>query len=165
MKVAKVIRDYPIPGSVDLWFKAGDTLTDKIAREIFANEEDCAIEVSEAKRHPHFFEISEVPDGPWKPKAGEAYYALTTALDVFSDTMSGMGVDRLRIEAGNCFRTKEEAESKLPAVRAALTGKSLKEVLEGLRERLIDISDNPLLGPIRRAEYITGVILAVWESK
>lgn len=156
MKIAKVIRDYPIPGPVNHWFKAGDTLTNKLVQDLFVNDEHFSVEESEVKRHPHFFEISEVPDGPWKPKAGEGFAYIGGSLITMSAAWTENTNDfhRALVDGGNYFLTKAEAESKIASIRNALAGRSLKDVLDGI------VKDNQVFV----APSVVREILARWES-
>jgi hypothetical protein len=90
----------------------------------------------------------------WKPKYGERFWNIQSSGEVFSHPMcDGYGEDCYRI--GNCYRTEEEAKARIPAVRAAYQGKSLKGVLgDVVKENEVFISPAAI-----RA------ILAAWESK
>ena len=60
---------------------------------------------------------------PWKPKEGEAYYFLVSTGTVGKDYYhSSLDCDKDRVEIGNYFRTKDEAEAAIPRVKTALKG-------------------------------------------
>ena len=46
----------------------------------------------------------------WKPKQGETYYYVENVGEVLGDCNTDHEVDKNRINLGNCFKTKEEAE-------------------------------------------------------
>ena len=46
----------------------------------------------------------------WKPKQGETYYYVENVGEVLGDCNTNHEVDKNRINLGNCFKTKEEAE-------------------------------------------------------
>lgn len=50
---------------------------------------------------------------PWKPKKGEQYwYYRINIRNAFSTTWCSDSLDLCRWKAGNCFKTREEAEAK-----------------------------------------------------
>lgn len=62
---------------------------------------------------------------PWKPKKGEKYYYLMisySGFELYSTTCGKYNGDKIGIEMGNCFRTREEAVAAAERVKAALKG-------------------------------------------
>lgn len=50
---------------------------------------------------------------PWKPKVGDQYYIYSIGIDhAVETTFTACTMDYLYWKTGNCFRTKEEAETK-----------------------------------------------------
>lgn len=95
--------------------------------------------------YTHFFDLTDILIGkitikkkPWKPKYGENYYFIYwyengsgLKLDVdYSSFVRSYHVDQLRVTIGNCFRTKEEAESKKYEIFEKLTGIEWKKFKE-----------------------------------
>ena len=57
-------------------------------------------------------DVKALPN-PWKPKKGETYwYYRIKRGDAFLTTWCSDGLDLCRWKAGNCFKTREEAETK-----------------------------------------------------
>ena len=57
-------------------------------------------------------DVKAVPK-PWKPKKGETYWYYSIKRgDAFLITCCSDGLDLCRWKAGNCFKTREEAEAK-----------------------------------------------------
>ena len=55
----------------------------------------------------------KVVSKPWKPKKGEKYwFYLYGAKEIIDSTWSGVTYDLLLWKVGNCFKTREEAETK-----------------------------------------------------
>ena len=50
---------------------------------------------------------------PWKPEKRERYYFVANDGNILSDTNDDATVDFLLFKVGNCYRTKEDAESNL----------------------------------------------------
>lgn len=59
-------------------------------------------------------------DAPWWPVQKEVYYFITTVFGVKSDQNNSARIDNERINAGNCFRTREAAEKVLKEMREIL---------------------------------------------
>ena len=55
----------------------------------------------------------------WMPKKDEKYYYINTIGEV-AHTNNTLSLDQLRIEFGNCFQTKEEAEAKFKQIKEIL---------------------------------------------
>lgn len=114
MRVAICIRDYPtdrgsfIPQGQEIEFSS-ETIT-------------CGSVPVTPSQHPHFFRVEERPEGPWRPAAGGMFWWINTTLEVIPDSNSGCESDKGRIAAGNCYRTKGEAEARIPAVKRAYRG-------------------------------------------
>lgn len=72
---------------------------------------------------------------PWKPKNGEPYYYVSwlkscgkwTICAGRTQFLNSYDNDTLRVDIGNCFRTKEEAEAAKYDVFEKLTGKKWDE--------------------------------------
>jgi hypothetical protein len=62
----------------------------------------------------------------WKPKEGEIFYFITPWLEVgeLSVKVPNDFVSESVVSAGNRFPTRDAAEARIPAVKAALKGKS-----------------------------------------
>lgn len=72
------------------------------------------------------YRIKPEEDEQWKPKEGETYYFLvSTGAVVKEHFQPSWPGDNARLEIGNCFRTREEAVSAIPHVKAALKGKNV----------------------------------------
>lgn len=56
----------------------------------------------------------------WKPKRGEWYWYVESDIKPCEDSWGDFDLDVLRYEAGNCFRTEEEAEATAEKVKALL---------------------------------------------
>lgn len=56
----------------------------------------------------------------WKPEPGEDYWLVNSGMRAASETNIDVRYDRVRIAAGNCFRTREEAEEAAEEVRKYL---------------------------------------------
>lgn len=57
-------------------------------------------------------DVKPIPK-PWKPKKGEPYwYYRINIRNAFSTTWCSDSIDLCRWKAGNCFKTREEAETK-----------------------------------------------------
>ena len=77
----------------------------------------------------------EIKKLPWKPKPGEGYYYVgwleacgkwTICADRTQYLMS-YDNDNLRVDIGNCFKTREEAEAQKYEIFKRLTGKDWHE--------------------------------------
>lgn len=72
------------------------------------------------------YRIKPEEDEQWKPKEGETYYFLvSTGAVVKEHFQPSWPGDNARLEIGNCFRTRKEAVSAIPHVKAALKGKNV----------------------------------------
>lgn len=60
------------------------------------------------------------PTERWKPKRGDCYYILEEYGDVSIVNFIDSRMDASRINFGNCFQTRKEAETARERVRAAL---------------------------------------------
>lgn len=145
MKIAKVISRFPLSNGGRL----------EVGREIQITiggflDLECKVYPSQ---FADFFEITEVPDGPWKPKEGEEYFRIGSDLSVQRSLFSAgaMWVHEDYLKVGNCFRTRTEVAAVVPAVRNALLGRTLKDVLDGM---------SIYLPPNTKA-----AILAAWEGR
>lgn len=58
----------------------------------------------------------------WEPEPDEPYYAVGNAMGVVSYQWQGDGIDLRLRRAGNCFKTKREAQAALRRVKKALRG-------------------------------------------
>lgn len=77
---------------------------------------------------PFYFSISELldewedytPKEPtrWKPELGYKYYLSDSNGSIYDSVWSNDYIDRSRIEIGNCFQTKEEAEKAVEKLKA-----------------------------------------------
>ena len=69
----------------------------------------------------------------WEPKRGENYYYLTfweKENHILGGTLDDKsGNDVPRIQFGNCFKTKEDAEKAIPIIKTCLLGISQDIVL------------------------------------
>lgn len=78
----------------------------------------------------------EIEMPPWKPKEHEKFYYVawfkgknTWMIGVEkSEYLAAFDADTLRVDIGNCFKTKEEAEAAKFDVFERLTGKKWEEV-------------------------------------
>lgn len=151
MRVAVCIRDFPtdvnafipVGREFDLSFEVHTCGSTKVAPE----------------SHPHFFRIEERPDEPWEPKPGETYHCIDNDFTPMISYRTH-AIDERRIAVGNYFRTKAELEAKLPGVRAALAGKSLRDVLDSLDHDLLAASYEERAAKV---PTIKKLILAAWE--
>ncbi len=119
---------------------------------------------------PDFFRIEERPDGPWKPRDGELFWTIDGSLGYAYLQRMDYAQPGLvsKVENLNCFRTREDAEAKIPAVRNALKGRSLKDVLEGIRNGLEVTMRRRCGDPTdieERTDDLIADILTAWESK
>ena len=64
---------------------------------------------------------------PWKPKRGDCYYILDEYGDVNIVNFIDSSMDASRINFGNCFQTRKEAEAARERVRAALKGETISK--------------------------------------
>lgn len=64
--------------------------------------------------------VVDVKDEDWKPKVGEVYYFIASSLYIICT--KNYNVNSERINSGNCFRTKEQAEQALERVKRAIKG-------------------------------------------
>lgn len=56
-------------------------------------------------------ETKQLEDIRWKPKEGEKYYFVDTVLSIVRTEFTNMiSTDRIRVEANNCFKTKEATQ-------------------------------------------------------
>lgn len=58
----------------------------------------------------------------WKPKIEEAYWIVTGNNDIIQSVWAGTHVDNKYFDFGNCFRTREEAETIAEKVKKLLKG-------------------------------------------
>ena len=158
MRVAVCIRDFPTDANAfipvgrefDLSFQVHTCGSTKVAPE----------------SHPHFFRTEERPDGPWEPMPGETYHCIDNDFTPMISYRTHK-IDERRIAVGNCFQTKAEVEDKLPGVRAALTGKSLRDVLDAahpeIRKGIADFvpSDRSVFGLV---DALIEIVLKSWEK-
>ena len=56
----------------------------------------------------------------WEPKIGESFWTVSWNLSVCTKEWENFPSDIMAMKAGNCFRTREHAESAAKEVRAAL---------------------------------------------
>lgn len=56
----------------------------------------------------------------WRAEDGEKYYYVFSTIEVNGTTHCNRLADRLRVENGNCFRTKEQAEEAAERVKETL---------------------------------------------
>lgn len=80
------------------------------------------VRASESEKQELFDKLAEVgkrwnPDTKqfenirWKPKEGETYYFVDTVLSIVRTEFTNMiSTDRIRVEANNCFKTKEATQ-------------------------------------------------------
>ena len=79
---------------------------------------------------------AEIIKLPWKPKDGERYYHVSWLKTcnkwmIYAERTQYLvqcDTDNLRVDTGNCFRTKEEAEAAKFDIFERLTGKKWDEV-------------------------------------
>lgn len=69
-------------------------------------------------------EKKQLVDWKWKPKDGEDYYYIISNGIVHLSTWFDYKVDNSRFSIGNCFKTKEEAETMAEKFKKLLKGKS-----------------------------------------
>ena len=69
---------------------------------------------------------------PWKPKESEAYNYVNLYNGEIVQTIYVKNCisDKTRVESGNCYRTKEEAEKHLDEWMTKVYGKDWKELLK-----------------------------------
>lgn len=162
MKVAICIQDFPKLGTPE-YYKVGD--------EVVMDGHNITAPgwMIMPCEFPHFFRIDERPDGPWKPRECDEFYFIDSSLQAGRTTFHGAAAShRSILDAGNCFRTEQEAESKIPAVRNALQGRSLKDVLDGMVHDIkhsIHSRREAPCGSLYIAEVIIKQILAAWEAR
>lgn len=70
------------------------------------------------------------PAERWKPKRGDCYYILDEYGDVNIVNFIDSSMDASRINFGNCFQTRKEAESAMERVRAALKGETISQKIK-----------------------------------
>ena len=76
---------------------------------------------------------------PWKPKEGERYWFRSKALNqTISRTWCDQNYDLLLWKVGNCFRTKEEAQTKG------------KEIMEQIQKEFDDYENQRMLSTGRK---------------
>lgn len=56
----------------------------------------------------------------WKPTKNEKYYAFDMTLKVWPEVWTDHITDNNKYEAGNCFKTRQEAEEAAGAVKKLL---------------------------------------------
>jgi hypothetical protein len=147
MKIAKVLKDFPIDGG----FLAIDEKHEMTGRTI---ETYLGEKLIEPHQHPRFFYIEERPDGPWKPKPGEEYFYIGSNLVVYRGSGAGW-TDKSVVDISNCYRTEAEALAHVPAVRRAYQGKTLQEVIES---KFTFEEGSMFEGHVRE-------IIAAWEAR
>ena len=94
------------------------------------------------------YRIKPEANDRWKPKDGELYYYFDQYFIIYNTTfLEGNIIDRDRVSAGNCFRSKEEVKAAVKAALKVTTDvnnnvgskdtevKALKEELETLQIR------------------------------
>lgn len=75
----------------------------------------------------------------WKPKRGEWYWYVESDIKPCEDSWGDFDLDVLRYEAGNCFRTEEEAEAAAEKVKDLLLDlhESPEEPSQGLGTSIV----------------------------
>lgn len=79
---------------------------------------------------------------PWKPKEGEKFFCLHSDTSILSTVFRYVHPYEELLSAGNCFRTREEAEAARERVRAALKGETLSktETVEN-KSHVVELSE------------------------
>lgn len=62
--------------------------------------------------------FEEIKPTRWKPELGRRYYLSDSNGSVYESVWSNDYIDRSRLEIGNCFQTKEEAEKAVEKLKA-----------------------------------------------
>lgn len=70
-------------------------------------------------------EKKELVEWRWKPKMGDIYFYLGNFIDVRDTEWMNTNGDKMLYEAGNCFRTREEAETMVEKFKKLLKGEQL----------------------------------------
>lgn len=88
-------------------------------------------EINKTKEHLANMEkmLEECEYKRWKPEAGDEYYFVTSALEVWNDTNYNICTDIRRAGAHNCFRTAEEAKEEAEKIL-------VRRMLEDIARRL-----------------------------
>ena len=115
MKRYELKRDLPT-------FKAGDVFyLSEVGNLIRESDNIPAYSWATLEKFPNiltdwFEEIEE--STRWKPDAGQKYYLSDSNGSVYDSVWSNDYIDRSRVEIGNCFQTKEEAERVVEYLKA-----------------------------------------------
>ena len=77
----------------------------------------------------------------WKPKSGDTYYWIDTYFEVVQDAY--LSDDSMRIEAGNCFRSYDEAAEVAEKFKSIIKEQQITEQLPKLTVEVFDREDCP----------------------
>lgn len=74
----------------------------------------------------------EVVKKPWRPKYGEYYHYVSVYCGETNETnySKNFAPDVLRVNSGNCYRTKEEAENHVDEWMTKVYGNDWKELMK-----------------------------------
>lgn len=96
----------------------------------------------------------EQPVEPWKPRIGELYFCVAANGEVYDVCFDNDEAENIRIDFGNCFKTRAEAEAALERVRFALKGETLSksETVESLDGQELSYYEKNLIRLLRNVK-------------
>lgn len=105
--------------------------------------------------HPEWNEGTEYrikPEEPWKPKLKEIYFFVNTNGETDFNSWFGTDLDNNRYEFGNCFKTREEAQTAVPRVEAVLKNNWVTKLVavESIDGKPLSTGEKKLIQEIRK---------------
>lgn len=127
--VAKLNSEFGIHYDIICSFANGVKIESKHPEATKWNEEDCPEFRSFMEYRVKETEIEANTAEPWKPRDGDTAFFIGTYGEIYVgcfQTYEPVG-DTKRLDFGNCFRTRAEAETACERVRAALKGSTISK--------------------------------------